>query len=190
MNFESVFWDGVQQPRGHVDEACRLEQIEAGMPCPAYRFTVEERWTANQQPILRLAVVTEMDDPVQRYISQHPAFSKDFRPFVLWAVYDALWMLKLVEAGIFAPRRSIPSVSMASASARSASFAAPTSASFGQAKVPCSSRSNPLPSLTPLLHPTRKRRILHSKVGRKLRRRQTALLKLIQHCLPSLRRRP
>ncbi len=104
MNFEPVFWDGVQQPRGRVDEACCLEQLEIGLPCPAYRFTVEERWTENQQPILRLTVVTEMDDPVQRYIAQHPVFSRDCRPFVLWAVYDALWMLKLVEAGVEEPR--------------------------------------------------------------------------------------
>lgn len=103
MNFEQVFWDNVQQPRGRVDEQCHLEQLEGGLPCPAYRFTVEESWTDNRKPLLWITVVTEADEPVQRYIAQHPVFSKDCRPFVLWCVYDALWRLKLAEAGIGKP---------------------------------------------------------------------------------------
>jgi hypothetical protein len=103
MRLETVYWEGVQQPRGPVTERWQLEQVNIRSR-QGFRFTIEESSAESGKLIVRTIVTVSGDDGIQRYLSKHPVFASEPRPFFLWLIYDVSWKIKMVLAEHGKPR--------------------------------------------------------------------------------------
>ena len=101
---EETFWKGIVQPRGETNARCRFQPMESGKPCPIFKLTIEENWSIDAEPMSKLTVIISVDDNGQNFVSRHPVWSKDCRPFLLWQIYEAFWSLKFAEAGFGAAK--------------------------------------------------------------------------------------
>jgi hypothetical protein len=103
MHLEEVFWENVRQPRGEVDEHCSFGPVEPGNNCPSFRLTIEESWSDTKELLAVLTATVSVDEATRSYVANHPLWSKDCRPFLLWEIYESFWRVKLLEAGVGQP---------------------------------------------------------------------------------------
>ena len=98
MELKEIFWNGILQPRGGVDEKCFFEPLGSGGPCPPFRLTIDEFSSDTKEPICKVVATTHIDGKGQDFVAAHPLWSKDCRPFLLWQIFEAFWQVKLMSA--------------------------------------------------------------------------------------------